>query len=84
MSAPVLVNVYLSGNMAQVHGGGIYNDQSSSDLYNVVISGNKAGRHGGGIYLGLDSVANLTNVTISGNTALMTGVASRMKITLSI
>ena len=65
-----LTDVTLSGNFADVIGGGIYN-ASSVTLTNVTLSGNKSTAYAGGIYNA--SSATLTNVTLSGNTASATG-----------
>jgi hypothetical protein len=65
-SSPVLTNVTISGNQADV-GGGMCNYYSSPVLTSVTISGNQAGS-GGGMSNDHSSPV-LTNVTISGNQA---------------
>jgi len=68
-SSPILVNVTIMGNSAEVFGGGIYCGFSSSpSLVNVTITGNSAGLSGGGIYC-YSSNLILENVTITGNSA---------------
>ncbi|MCK4654536.1 MAG: hypothetical protein KAU01_08820, partial [Candidatus Cloacimonetes bacterium] len=68
-SSPSLENVTISGNSADIHGGGIYCDSSSPSLKNVAITGNSATLNGGGICCQNNSSPSLENVTITGNIA---------------
>jgi predicted outer membrane repeat protein len=68
-SKPVLTDVVLSANTADV-GGGMFNlDGSSPELTNVTFSGNSANWYGGGMGNENDSSPSLTNVSFTGNTA---------------
>ena len=66
-SSPTLTNMTFSDNIA-CHGGGIFNENSSSTLTNVSISGNEANESGGGI-CNVNSSAIITNVSLSNNQA---------------
>ncbi len=72
-SSPTLVNVTFSGNtVTDGNGGAMLNDFGSPILVNVTFSSNTAtGGNGGALYNDLDSVPSLTNVTFSGNSAIM-------------
>jgi uncharacterized repeat protein (TIGR01451 family)/CSLREA domain-containing protein len=60
----------VSHNDARVHGGGFYASNSTLMLNNSTVSDNTCDGYGGGIYMdGIRDVANLNNVTITGNTA---------------
>src|SRR5262249_1816414 len=66
----VISNSTISGNVAGLAGGGIYNGPSGTmTLTNVVVSGNTAsGGDGGGIDNDGGTIS-MTNVTVTGNTA---------------
>ncbi|MBC8263949.1 MAG: fibronectin type III domain-containing protein [Anaerolineales bacterium] len=77
--SPALSNVVFSGNLADRHGGGMFNaagngGASNPVLTDVTFSGNQAGWRGGGMYNdgwnGGTSSPMLTNVTFSGNHAI--------------
>ncbi|UCH09204.1 MAG: M6 family metalloprotease domain-containing protein, partial [Fidelibacterota bacterium] len=81
-SSPVITNVDINGNTAEL-GGGIYLSNSSPKLVNVSVSGNWtysegswsggfAPGIGGGIYCD-NSSPGLENVTVSGNRAYSSG-----------
>ncbi|MCK4338371.1 MAG: right-handed parallel beta-helix repeat-containing protein [Candidatus Cloacimonetes bacterium] len=67
-STPSLENVTITGNIANVDGGGIYCSSSSPSLENVTITGNSADM-GGGICCRGNSSPSLQYVTIIGNSA---------------
>ena len=70
-----LTGVTLSGNTASGKGGGIYTNDGSATVTASTINGNAANNNkGGGIYIeGNSADLDLTNVTISGNTATSEG-----------
>jgi formylglycine-generating enzyme required for sulfatase activity/chitodextrinase len=70
-ASPSLTSLTITDNSA-VDGGGIFCMGSSPCLMNVSVNSN-ASSDGGGIYFNQGSVANLVNVTISGNTAVSFG-----------
>ena len=70
-SHPVLTNVTLSGNNADI-GGGMSNMESHPVLTNVALSGNTATNTGGGMY-NEGGHPELTNVTLGGNAATYYG-----------
>jgi CSLREA domain-containing protein len=61
----------ISGNTAQILGGGLVTDLGSFDLFNVTISGNAAMEGiGGGIFgIGAGPIGLIESSTITGNTA---------------
>src|SRR5690606_20890317 len=74
-------NVVISGNIATIgdngsttHGGGITISGGSPNISNAIITGNQS-EVGGGVYMSSTSTEMplLTNVTISGNTAVSRG-----------
>ena len=69
-SNPTLVNVEIIGNYAGDDGGGIHCYGSAPSMTEVTVSGNTAGSSGGGMYCDYNSPVNLTNVTITGNSAI--------------
>ncbi len=75
-TSPTLTNCTISGNSAEVCGGGMYNDgydgTSSPTLTNCTISGNSAA-FGGGIY-GYDSGLYIKNTILANNTATTSGL----------
>jgi hypothetical protein len=71
-SSPVLKNVTISGNRADV-AGGMYNTNSSPVLINAAISGNTAAVGSGGGMRNDGSSPVLINTTVSGNTAATQG-----------
>src|SRR5690606_5434234 len=80
-ASPVVRNVVISGNMATKngnatasHGGGMTISGGSPDIASTIITGNQSDL-GGGVYISSGSTPAplLTNVTISGNTALSSG-----------
>jgi filamentous hemagglutinin family protein len=63
----IMTNSIVSGNLAKLLGGGIYNNNSIISLTNSTVSGNSA-TNGGGIYnQGAFSNLTLTNSIVSGN-----------------
>jgi predicted outer membrane repeat protein len=75
-----LTNVQITGNTARSYGGGICNSNDENNpirtltLTNVQITGNTtSGDNGGGIYNGLGYTTILTNVTVAGNYAKLSG-----------
>ncbi|MGB8433711.1 MAG: DUF4347 domain-containing protein, partial [Burkholderiales bacterium] len=70
-SSITLRDVALNGNAATGNGGAVYAARNLT-FDRVTIDGNSA-NSGGGIYLANNSVANLTNVTISSNAAINNG-----------
>ncbi|MEE9167077.1 MAG: T9SS type A sorting domain-containing protein [Candidatus Neomarinimicrobiota bacterium] len=66
-SSPTLVDITVSGNIADAIGGGISCTNSHPSLQNVRVNGNVA-HHGGALFCELSN-PNLRNVTIIGNTA---------------
>ncbi|HOZ37401.1 MAG TPA: choice-of-anchor Q domain-containing protein [Anaerolineaceae bacterium] len=67
-SGLVLSRVLFSGNTAG-SGGGMFNQACSPSLTNVTFSGNTSSGDGGGLYNNDHSNPNLTNATISVNSA---------------
>lgn len=70
-----LAGVAVSGNTAQLYGGGITSAESVLNVSGSAISGNQtldSNAAGGGIYI-FNSTATLTNTTISGNTSAFGG-----------
>ena len=70
----------VSGNTAADSGGGVWNDGGRVTIVNSTISGNTAvGQSGGGLYSGgLNSLMELTHVTVTGNTAALEGGGTRI------
>lgn len=72
-AAAVITNSTISNNTASNDGGGITNDQccgvEATIITNSTISGNTAGSEGGGISNTDEGALQLTNVTISDNSA---------------
>ncbi len=70
-----LTNVTVSGNTATSFGGGIENGENGATLTvtGSTVSGNTAGGEGGGIRNVGGGTASLTNVSVSGNSALVGG-----------
>ncbi len=64
-SSPTISNCIISHNQAS-EGGGIYCEDSQSEIRNCLIINNNATNSGGGIYC-RDSEAYITNCTITGN-----------------
>ncbi|PPK99901.1 MBG domain-containing protein [Parapedobacter indicus] len=74
-SSPALANVEIHDNTA-AFGGGLANRSSAARLRNVVICGNRSRGAGGGVYNDAAAAAlTLTNVTISGNIAMVNASA---------
>ncbi|TVR77808.1 MAG: hypothetical protein EA409_11370, partial [Saprospirales bacterium] len=69
--SPSIINCTISGNRANIDGGGIYNmENSNPTIFNSTISSNQAiAFWGGGIYNQNNSSPTITNSTISGNLA---------------
>ena len=68
-SSPALANLTLTGHSAS-HGGGMYNDESSSpELVNCAFEGNSVTHQGGGMYNQGSSSPTLTNCTFTVNTS---------------
>jgi fibronectin-binding autotransporter adhesin len=65
-----LTDVTVSGNSAE-DGGGLFSNGPST-LTNVTVSANSASQNGGGLY-NYTSTMSLTNVTVSGNSAISGG-----------
>ena len=79
-----LINLTIRNNEA-VNGGGINCTRSSPLIYNTVVSGNTAIDKGGAVYFQAYSHPELTNLSVSGNTAAIGGavygyIASSMKL----
>jgi CSLREA domain-containing protein len=72
-AAAIITNSTISDNSATSDGGGITNEQccgvEATVITNSTVSGNSAGGFGGGIENADEGALDLTNVTISGNTA---------------
>ena len=68
-----IVDSTFRNNTAPYIGGGIYNREDILTLYGVTINNNAAGQSGGGFYNDNSSYADLTNVTLSANTAISGG-----------
>ena len=66
--AMIMKNINISGNSANISGGGMYNNNSTPVMITISISGNKATSSGGGIDNNSSS-PGLINVIINGNTA---------------
>ena len=69
LNPAVIIASTISGNRAEVGGGGIANALSLIEIESSTISNNFAGFAGGGIGNGA-GIASITNSTISGNVAL--------------
>jgi len=67
-----LDNVYISGNMATSHGGGIYNSAGTVTLVDVTFANNEASQDGGGLYTygSAAYTTTLSNVVFIENTAV--------------
>ena len=72
----------ITGNSAATYGGGIYSFGMTVDISDVAITGNGAG-NGAGIYIN-DSVATVTDTTISNNTATMSGGGVQVKASSNV
>lgn len=71
-SAMTVLNCFFEDNYAQNKGAGIWSGASSMKIINCVFKGNQAGYKGGAIatgYVNYGNLAEITNCTISGNTA---------------
>ena len=84
IASPTLRNLFIYDNFASYEGAGLFNyapnDDASPEIINVEFSSNKVvnkktnGGRGGGLFIeGTTTSAKLTNVIISGNTALSEG-----------
>ncbi|RBP50599.1 choice-of-anchor Q domain-containing protein [Arenicella xantha] len=90
-STLTLNNTTVSGNTASRRGGGIAAASSTINLYdsavnnNLSTGGESTGANGGGISAGTAGSINITNSTVSGNTAFRVGgiYASSVNVTLS-
>jgi hypothetical protein len=81
VASPTLRNLVIQSNSASYEGGGLFNfafnDDASPEITQVEFINNKAesddneGGHGGGLYIeGTTNHAKLTNIIITGNSAL--------------
>ena len=69
-SDPTLVNVLISDNTASQEGGGVFCYNSDPSFVNVTVSGNvSAIADGGGMFIKSNSVVNLVNTILWGNTS---------------
>jgi hypothetical protein len=66
-----ITNSTISGNTAGGNGGGIFN-RGHLTVLNSVIEGNISSGNGGGIYV-LSGTVNITDSTVTGNTAMLGG-----------
>jgi hypothetical protein len=76
--SPTISDCSISGNMATEFGGAVYCPNSTPIIENCAVADNKSGQYGGGI-CGLspgDSRPQITNCTISGNSAPWCGGAA--------
>ncbi|MHC4791330.1 MAG: right-handed parallel beta-helix repeat-containing protein [Planctomycetota bacterium] len=67
--SPEIENSIISGNSADVYGGGIYAVNSKPTLTNVTIVGNRANALGGGIMCRRECATILSNCILQGNMA---------------
>jgi parallel beta-helix repeat protein/predicted outer membrane repeat protein len=68
-SSPTISNCTLETNAADYFGGGIYCDSASPEITGCTLNANTAVRYGGGIYCEASSSPNVSDCTISNNTA---------------
>ncbi len=80
-----LSGVAVSGNVAGIDGGGVFNSDGELTMNHCTISGNSA-QHGGSVYVGRSTaLTDLDNSTVSGNSAydgggLYSGVGAPLAI----
>ncbi len=67
------LNCRISGNYADIHGGGIYTYAAIPEIKNCMITGNSSGEYGGGIKCTDASTPSIINCTISDNVAALGG-----------
>jgi hypothetical protein len=68
-----LTNTALSGNVATLNGGGVYNLGPALNITSSTLSGNSTAVDGNGGALYNNGAATLTNATLSGNSATLGG-----------
>ncbi len=78
-----LTDVEIYGNHAVTNGGGVYN-VGTLNLDRVTIADNIADTNGGGIFLSPNSIASMTNVTVSGNVASLGGAIFNANANITI
>jgi len=81
-STLTLVGNTISGNESTI-GGGLYLDNSAGTLFNNLITGNTAGGSGGAVFV-LQYGLDMTNCTVTGNSAFNGGAIAGQNTTIEV